>query len=38
MYSQPKLKYNKDNAFVCPKGNKFLGYTQFPYDLKGNHP
>ncbi len=38
MYSQPKLEYNKNNGLICPKGSKFLGYAQFPYDLKGNLP
>lgn len=38
MYSQPNLKYNKQENLIHPKGKKFLGYAQFPYHLKGNMP
>ncbi len=35
MYVEPKIRYDKINGFACPKGKKFAGYAQFPYDLKG---
>ena len=38
MYVQPKINYNKENSFICPKGTKFAGYAQYPYNLKGETP
>ena len=35
MYTEPKLEYDKENGFVCPKGRKFEGYAQSPHNLKG---